>query len=187
MISESSRSFNPNRMKPEFRGGAISTDVNMGWLTPLSRVEEQPVWPDVVELRHSIPPNFLLRSGRATWRPPCCQTNVPRRARNTRLHSPQSTNHRSLPGVIRPIDISWTHVVNQRGMSRGEYRAPGRFPKPIDLTRGCGRFPELEPLDGPDPVAPDHSQTRELTPPPRSPAPPAVPPAGTRAAPGAAG
>ena len=187
MISESSRSINPNRMKPEFRGCAISTDVNMGGLIPLSRVEKQPVWPDVVELGHSIPPNFLLRRESATWRPPCCQTNVPRRARNTRLHSPQSTNHRSLPGVIRPIDISWTHVVNQRGMSRGEYRAPGRFPKPIDLTRGCGRFPELEPLDGPDPVAPDHSQTRELTPPPRSPAPPAVPPAGTRAAPGAAG
>jgi hypothetical protein len=54
MIAESSRSFNPNRIKPELRRRAISTDVNMGWLISLSRVEKELVWPDVIKLGHIL-------------------------------------------------------------------------------------------------------------------------------------
>ena len=54
MIAESSRSFNANRIKPELRRRAVSTDVNIGWLISLSRVEKELVWPNVIKLGHIL-------------------------------------------------------------------------------------------------------------------------------------
>jgi hypothetical protein len=58
MVGETPRSFNPDRIKPKLRRRTISADVNMGRLIPLSRVEEELVWPNIVKFGHSsIPSN----------------------------------------------------------------------------------------------------------------------------------
>jgi hypothetical protein len=43
--TEAATTLQPNRTEPELGCHLLSLDVNMGWLTTVTRVKEAPVWP----------------------------------------------------------------------------------------------------------------------------------------------
>lgn len=67
MITESARTCQPHRRQPKFCCAAVSTNMNMGRLCSLRRIEKELIGSYIVNCRHNLI-LFVERSGRLrTW------------------------------------------------------------------------------------------------------------------------